>query len=248
MNTVFIKAPVKIENGISTNSFMMNNYQRMEPYSVIYADDQQAGRGRYERKWHSVSGKDLTFSILIPLDKKAVAVWQNITQVASISIAEVLGEFGIYAMIKWPNDILVNNKKICGMLNEVVSLEEKNFAVLGIGLNVNSDANDLAIIDQLATSVFCECGKVINLIELLTKISQLCCERIIMLQQNGFLPFVNELRTRLAWTDRELTIEDCGRKISGRIDGIRDDGTLLFKTLDGEIINCNSGEIRFIRD
>ena len=113
--------------------------------TVIFSDYQRKGRGRFKRKWISPKGKDLLFSVILrPTHVKANAV-SIVTQTTAMSIRDVLKQkFDISAKIKRPNDLLVNGKKICGILVE--SSTHKNmieYIVVGIGLNVNSRQREL---------------------------------------------------------------------------------------------------------
>jgi len=104
------------DNILSTNTYLKNSLTIYKPYSVILSDNQEGGRGRFERSWISAKGKDLTFSLLLPLKKDSIKTWQNITQISSLAIVEEISNLGYNAKIKWPNDILLENKKLCGIL------------------------------------------------------------------------------------------------------------------------------------
>ena len=119
---------------------------------VLAARSQTAGRGRYERQWLARPGRNLTFSALLRSDASPLQ-FLSLPQAAALGVVAYLEENGLAAQTKWPNDVLVGGRKICGIL-----AERYKGAVLGIGLNVNMDADAAAAIDQPATSLRIETG------------------------------------------------------------------------------------------
>lgn len=116
-----------------------------EEGTVIFSDYQRKGRGRFKRRWKSPRGKDLLFSIIVrPQHSRANQV-ASFTHAAGCAVKEVLEhEFGLKAKLKNPNDVLVDGKKICGILVEgSTNSQTVNYLVAGIGLNVNSRNRDL---------------------------------------------------------------------------------------------------------
>ena len=95
----------------STNEFLRHHCSALADYSVIWANEQTHGRGRFTRVWNSVPGQDLTFSILLPLTLLEQKLRQNITQIAALSVAQLLEVYGLKPSVKWPNDVLVQGKK-----------------------------------------------------------------------------------------------------------------------------------------
>ncbi len=112
---------------------------------VIYADHQTEGRGKPGQKWVSPKGKDLLFSLLIRPNLSPSKA-PMLTQIACRSVALVLKEkYGIDSVFKRPNDIMIGNKKICGVLVESSSTSQERIdcAVIGIGLNVNAESPEI---------------------------------------------------------------------------------------------------------
>ena len=128
----------------STNTMaQQQEAQGAEDGLVIVADYQSEGRGKPGREWVSPAGKNLLFSILLRPDI-APHEAPMITQTAGRSVAKVLETHGIESTFKRPNDIMVNGKKICGVLVESSSTGDKiNSIIIGIGLNVNAPAKEL---------------------------------------------------------------------------------------------------------
>lgn len=229
----------------STNEFLKKQSENLPDYTVIWTEDQTTGRGRFTRKWNSIPGKDLTFSILLPLTSLKPSSWPNITQIAALAIAELLEDYGLTALIKWPNDVLVEQKKICGILCETVKRNKLPCAVLGIGLNVNRSSESLSQIDQPATSMKNELHHTVSCNELLRRF----LDKIILffseLQENGFTGFSKKIRKRLAYVHKQSIVTGGTKEYNGQILDINTDGTLLFKCNDGSVINLHSGEITF---
>ena len=229
----------------STNTFLKKECVSYQNFSVVWTEEQTEGKGRFSRKWNSLPGKDLTFSVLLPLAKVQQYNWPNITQITALAIVQLLEEYNLPSLIKWPNDVLVNKKKICGILCESIEREKKFYAILGIGLNVNSTQDMLSQIDVPATSVINELNTSAPRDELLIKL----LDKIILffneLAQNGFAPFREKIKQRLAYLHEEKTVVDGEKKYTGQILDINPDGTLLFKCNDGTEISLHSGELSF---
>jgi BirA family transcriptional regulator, biotin operon repressor / biotin---[acetyl-CoA-carboxylase] ligase len=114
--------------------------------AVICADYQRKGRGRFKRRWFSKRGRDLLLTILLR-PKMKINRTAELTQIAAQAVREVLrSQYGVPAAIKRPNDILVDGKKICGILTEAASTGSRcEYLLVGIGLNVNSRGKELLL-------------------------------------------------------------------------------------------------------
>lgn len=150
----------------STNKYLKEHYNEYEEFSVVITDNQTNGKGRMARVWNSTSNS-LTFSILLKpnLDANKIA---NISLVAGASICKVINKY-IPSLIKWPNDIIVNNKKLAGILVEGVSTNTVEAIIVGIGINVNDEKFDDDLLIK-ATSLKNELNKEINKQQLLQEI------------------------------------------------------------------------------
>lgn len=230
----------------STNAFLKQYCSSLPDYSVIWADEQTDGRGRFTRLWNSQPGLDLTFSILLPLTSLEQKRRQNITQIAALSVAQVLEGYGLKPSVKWPNDVLIQGKKISGILCEVAETEERICGVLGIGINVNNTEKLLASLDIPATSVRCELHHKVVRQELLKKLLEIIINCFNVLCQAGFTQNRQEIRKRLAFINEQIVFTDVKQEsYSGKILDLNDDGTLLFECEKRGIISLNSGEIEF---
>lgn len=181
----------------STNTYGKTNFDTLDDGTAIIADEQTCGRGRFNRVWVSKNCGNIYLSLVLkPQNHAHIA---NFTQYMSVAAAKVLGTYGVQPQIKWPNDVLINNKKICGILSEGVLKNNKPAGlVLGIGVNLNCDAQTIASIDKPATSLNLETGKNINKEEFLQKLLDTFFENYENAVQYGFEGFREEY---LKYTD-----------------------------------------------
>jgi BirA family biotin operon repressor/biotin-[acetyl-CoA-carboxylase] ligase len=141
----------------STNDFAKKNLSLfpLQGYSVITAEEQTAGRGRFSRTWHSPKGCNLYVTFVT--FKQKVHLEEEVQHLARI-VQQLLKEHGITATLKWPNDLLINNKKVAGILIETVPYQGQTALIIGLGLNLNMSQEQLASINQAATSLFIQSG------------------------------------------------------------------------------------------
>lgn len=134
---------IELDEIDSSNDYIKRNLEDLPNLSVVRCNYQTKGRGRNGHLWQSNKGDDLLMSILIK-DFKDSQNLHKMTQIGACSVADLLHRYGIKAKIKWPNDIYVDNLKICGILVEAVYQGDLRGVVVGIGLNVNSINGDYA--------------------------------------------------------------------------------------------------------
>lgn len=157
---------IKFDTLDSTNLYLKQNYNQYDEFTVITTDNQTKGKGRMQRIWNS-NKDDLTFSILLKpnIDSSNLPL---ISLITGASLCNVINKY-IKSQIKWPNDILVNSKKLAGILVEGIYSNKTEAIIVGIGINVNSVdfPSDLII---KATSLKKELNKDINKDDLLNEI------------------------------------------------------------------------------
>lgn len=230
-----------IEKISSTNSFVKEKIGELPDWYILRAGEQTNGRGRFKRTWYCEKDKDIAMSVLVPVDKEILPFLSNLTQITGVSIAQILDKF-VGTKIKWANDILVNNRKICGILSEGISFGENIKIITGIGLNVNSSRKTQSEIS--AVSLFDETQKTFDLDDLAKEIVLNVIENIQKLRQIGITGFIEELNRRLAYKNEKKTIIDNGKKFTGIILGIGKGGELIMQNENG-IRKFISGEISF---
>ena len=128
----------------STNSYLKSNQELLQHHGLVVRTDMQtSGRGRASRKFVSLPGKNLTFSVVLHPQKPASEI-QIYSLLASVVVARVLENYVNSIRLKWPNDVIVRGKKICGILLETTNIPKQNFPILimGIGLNTKGTYKD----------------------------------------------------------------------------------------------------------
>ncbi len=142
----------------STNTFLHDQLRQKHDLPagvVIAAHHQTAGKGRYTRRWQSRPGKNLTFSLLLR-PRVPLEYYPSLPMAVALGIQHYLEGHALPAKVKWPNDVLVGNKKICGILSEY--LPAVSATIVGIGINLNMGPEEASQIDKPATSLYIETG------------------------------------------------------------------------------------------
>ena len=222
----------------STNATLKDYFfQGLELRSgtIIAAHEQTAGRGRQERQWISNPNTNLCFSLFLETDAELIAV-PSLTMAVALAVTDLLRTQGIMATPKWPNDVLVDGKKICGILSERVDRKgdfPNTGIIIGIGLNVNMTTDEADAIDRPATSMLIERGKAHDIFQTLDALFQPLDYWIGEWEQGGFS------KLRKTWTEKagpigkSLTVHDGNLKKSGTLAGFGDHGELLLQTANG---------------
>ena len=211
----------------STNKYAKEHLGKLNDKTVVYADLQTAGRGRLQRKWNTNSGENIYASIVLKPSKELKEIYSNLTQYLSLILAETFEEYNIKPSIKWPNDVRVNGKKISGILAEsVIEKNELKGIVLGFGVNLNCEKNDMESIDQPATSLNLETGMEINREIFLKKVIDKFCLRYNKFIEEGFLLIREDYKKRAEFLNMPITVRVFDSEISGIAKDITDNGAL----------------------
>jgi BirA family biotin operon repressor/biotin-[acetyl-CoA-carboxylase] ligase len=211
--------------------------------ALVCAEEQTSGRGRGDRRWFSPAGTALAFSLVLrplPGEEQSVSLFSGL---GAMAVCEALGMRGLHPEIKWPNDVLLNSRKACGILVEAVWMGEKvDSIVLGIGVNVKPEA--LPPPDQLnfpATSIETEMGKSVDRLNLLRDILQALLYWRSLLAKDVFL---NAWENYLAFRGEQVEIRAEGVPArTGQVEGLERDGSLRLRSHDGQIFTVQFGEV-----
>lgn len=212
--------------------------------TVVAADSQTGGRGRMGRSWNSPAGKNLYFTLILRPEVPSLRVPQ-LTLLVAVALHRALVRFvpDLQPKIKWPNDILVNEKKICGVLCEMQSEPDcTHFVVVGLGINVNQSEFP-AELEGRATSLFLESGRSFSKPELLAAfLNQFepLYDRWLNEEDLGFVLSYIEGHSLLQ--SRVVVVEQFNRTISGTVSGIAKGGELMLEGDDGGTVLVSSGE------
>lgn len=153
---------INFEELNSTNAYAKDNLNNLKNFDVITANSQTAGYGQWGRKWIN-TGVDNIYMTIILKPKKMSDCFTNIVRYTAICLCHVLEKYGVNPKIKEPNDVLINNKKIAGILAESITKGDYlKGIVIGIGINLNTNQKTLEKINQSATSLNLEINRTID--------------------------------------------------------------------------------------
>ena len=220
----------------STNACLNDRFyhdSKLPSGSIIAAREQTAGRGRMDRKWSTSPNTNLCFSLFIETSAELIEV-PSLTMAAALAVTEQLNTLRIFAAPKWPNDVLVGEKKICGILSERVDSKKINRSgiIVGIGLNVNMPTAEAAAIDRPATSMLIESGQAHSLDQTLESFFPLLDYWIGEWKQGGFSNLRNVWTQKAGPIGKPLAVHDGDTKKVGTLAGFGDHGELLLQTGD----------------
>lgn len=211
--------------------------------TLCVTERQTAGRGRRGRSWFSLPKKSLAFSLLLRPGRSLEAC-SSLALLAGLALAEALEDLGFSPSLKWPNDVLLRGKKVAGILLEAATdLDEAPWVVLGIGVNVNLEKEDLSPLPFSATSLLVEGGEPVLRISVLRRFLAHFLEDYGKWKQSGnFSPWVLEYNRRFAFLGKAVTISGGREPVSGVALGIDARGALRVKR-GGEELAIAWGEI-----
>jgi len=212
--------------------------------TVVVALEQRAGKGRMSRAWSSPRG-GLWFTLLL---RPSVPMRElhKLTLLFGVSVARALASYGLKPCLKWPNDVLVNGKKICGILLETSGEPDRvDYVLVGIGLNVNLSSRDLPEdIRSSSTSVYDVLNRQADRADLLCRILEDSERLYLSAAKEGFQKVVNAWRSMSCTIGRTVTVQSFGGSISGRAVDIDDGGSLIVETKEGRK-KIYSGDVFF---
>jgi BirA family biotin operon repressor/biotin-[acetyl-CoA-carboxylase] ligase len=203
--------------------------------TMVAAHQQTAGRGRYDRVWLSSPGMNLTFSILLRPD--VPQSWlPSLTMAVALGISKALSHLGISAQLKWPNDVRVNGKKICGILSEYVPGpgQTTGALIVGIGLNVNMTVKELGAIDQPATSIYAETDTSMNIFDILALVLEQLPESVDLWEQGGFEAIRKKWIAQAEGLGHAISVGTGERAKTGTLTGFGPYGELLLCDCQGQ--------------
>jgi BirA family biotin operon repressor/biotin-[acetyl-CoA-carboxylase] ligase len=234
----------------STNSMAYQlALQGAEEGEIVVAESQKKGRGRLGRKWFSPPLTNLNLYIIlrpeIPPQQASL-----MTLMAAVATAGAIHKFsGLQPMIKWPNDILLKNRKVAGLLNEIHSeMDRIHFVVLGIGVNLNMDEKMFSKeIRSLATSLKREMGQSVSrkaFLQTLLEELEIWYETFL---KEGAPPILQAWRDKAQIHGRPVKVTSFGEILSGTAIDVDNDGALILETKAGERKRVVAGDVEYKR-
>ena len=250
LNTELIgkKTLIVHEETVSTNidAFKLAS-QGAEEGTVIIAENQTSGKGRLGRSWTSFPGRGLYLSIILR-PSISPSKGSGITIAAAVALSNTLDEYGIKNHeIKWPNDILLNGRKVSGILTEMKGDADKiDFIITGIGINLNTRPEDYpSDIKKIAASAADSKGEDIDRCAFLQSLLR-NFERYYLKFLNSRFPEILEIwKKKASIVGREIKVSLIDETFTGTVKGINAEGFLIVETGTGERL-INSGDINYI--
>jgi BirA family biotin operon repressor/biotin-[acetyl-CoA-carboxylase] ligase len=239
---------ISVDETDSTNEDIMKLGQKGGHEGwVVVARRQRHGKGRRGKNWSSLGGQNLYVSVLLR-PKMPVKKATFLTLLATVAVAETLSDYipkGVF--IKWPNDVMVSDKKISGILLEMSKdAAGEEFFVLGVGINVNCTRRDVpAELTEIATSLYLELGYSVSVKDVLFKLLNRLDHGYALYLASDFDSIISRFRAFEQTTGRRVFVNVAGAQISGHAVGIDDDGFLLVQDDNGTISKVISGDLQF---
>jgi len=213
--------------------------------TVVVAETQKAGRGRLGREWISLKG-GLYFSVVLRPNVRANGA-VKLVFVAGLAVAKVLRElYDLRVETKWPNDVLVNGRKVCGILTEMNTTDEMvNFVVVGVGVNANFDVEEVfpEPLKKVTTSLANELSRKVRLEELFTALLERLENVYDQFIREGFGPVLDEWRKYAGFLGRRVEVASQTEKLHGLALNVDHDGALTLKLEDGTLKRIFVGDI-----
>ena len=228
----------------STNLYAKANLADIADKTVICADKQTSGRGRFERAWVDLGSGNIFMSLVLKPSEEFKPFYANLTQYFSVILCEILEEYGLKPQIKWPNDVLVDGKKIAGILSESV-MQGHNFKglVLGAGINLNANPDDLKqITDKEVTALNIEVNKSIDKTIFLDRFLDKFFASYDEFLEKGFVMIKNDYIKRACFLGKEISVKGFNNTIFGTAKSINSAGELVLEK-DGNEITVTMGDI-----
>jgi len=239
------------ESTSSTNDMALEIGRNIEHPEgiVVVADSQTRGRGRLGRKWISPSGVNLYFSVILqpPFSQQESTILP--LAAAASAVSAIRDYTGLNANIKWPNDILIGNKKTGGILVEHKSGHDKtDMLIIGMGINVNMTLDSLPDdIMPIATSLMIESGSEVDRTKLLGRLlSELESSYKLLIKGDKQL-LVNKWADSVSTIGKEISVTINKQIISGTAKAVTESGGLLIRLPDGSEETINAGDVTILK-
>lgn len=237
--------PLWLESAESTNDIVKDGIRRAEPLPVglvVAAREQTRGRGRMGNSWLSTPGRSLTFSFLWAGDAiRDPARVGTLPQAVALGVADFLSAAGARCRIKWPNDVLAEGGKICGILAEsAVGAEGRPALAMGVGVNLGHDPDLAGRVGLPVASLEGESGTALDPEAALPPLLDAVGARIAAWERTGFPGIRRDLETILWGKGKTVRIRTAAGSKEGIMTGLAENGELVLRGRDGELFTVNS--------
>ena len=228
----------------STNTWLATRAAEGAPEGLVaVADFQSAGRGRLDRRWESPAGASLLCSILLRADIAPDQLQLVVAAVALSARAALVRLSGVRPGLKWPNDLVIGDAKVAGLLAEIVTVDERLAVVVGIGVNLTHEGPA----DVVATSVRAASGVTITPVALLDiMLEELEHRRGMLDSADGQVRLRDEYRRALVTVGQTVRVERAHDAIIGVAESVDDEGRLIVRG-DAEAFVVSAGDVVHVR-
>lgn len=231
----------------STIDYALRNMDELQDGDIILAETQTKGRGRFDRKWMSGIPDNIYMSLVLKpaADSGRAENLMNISQLMSVSVCDIFQTYGISAGLKWPNDVLVDGRKICGLLSRgILERNRIRACVLGVGVNCNMENRDIQNIDQPAVSMNTVLGRSVDRDMLLDRLLEDFFKRYRPFLKQGFSLIHEAYTEKSILLGKTVEVELPGRVITGTAQGFSENGCLIVASDSGEETDIRAGDVR----
>lgn len=216
--------------------------KNFEEGTIIVSDVQKKGRGRKDRSWSSPKGGLWFSAILFPDIPPQNAML--ITMTTSIAVAQSIQKIGLKPIIKWPNDVLVNNKKICGVLTEIdAEIDKINSAIVGVGININNTLPD--DLNKTATSIKKELGRPISRVNFFKNLLENFDTDYNQLKSGNYDNIREKWLFHSDIIGRKIRVNNEKNNLTGIVHDIDQNGSILLNTKNGDT-KIFSGDVTYL--
>ncbi|RMD81358.1 MAG: biotin--[acetyl-CoA-carboxylase] ligase [Lentisphaerae bacterium] len=227
----------------STNSYVLKHATQLDHLTLVTADEQTAGRGRFQRKWYSPPGQNFYGTLLIKDLPPHCQPHESMATLAMAALATLQQEGRLHrAWLKWPNDIYVGHAKLAGLLAESAIIEKHTVFAIGLGVNLNMPQAELAKIDKPATSYLNETGKSWSPPDFTQNLYQQILHYWQRLTDHHH-EFIEEWIRLSPLPGKQVTIDTGQERLCGKVLSIQPDGTLRLQLPDGTSRNFICGDV-----
>jgi len=206
--------------------------------TAVIAGEQRSGRGRMGRSWLSPVGGLATSIILRP----PLASIYLLPAITSVAVFRTLRNLGIRAGIKWPNDVLIEDKKVCGILIEHgLKASELSYSIVGIGINVNFDTGSYPEIADIATSLSVQLGHEVPVAEVTRHLYAELEDIYTRIGEPSYI--IKEWSQHMVTIGRSVSADFHGNRIDGTAEGVNRQGNLVIRLADGSAREIVAGDV-----
>lgn len=216
--------------------------------TVVIADQQETGKGRMGRNWVSPAGVNLYLSVIL---RPQIDISQatQLTFLTAVAVARAIEQSGNFTpQLKWPNDVLLDGRKVAGLLNELnAETEQVHFLILGIGVNLNMTQDQFpSDLRTPATSLLIESGERITRLDFTRTLLQAIDDLYALYREDGFAAIVSEWERRSHMVGRQVEVDGQTNRRAGVVQGVDEAGALLLRLADGRVEKIVAGDIRLL--